>query len=133
MVQGIAQGMGNGARPRQEFLFVRGVAGAKALVDPVGTHGAPFVVVSLQPDLEEILKASIRSHVLRREVTVIVENRLGFGVFVVKAPGDLGREEEIVVNERHGALNHDWNIKAASAAARRSPETRKPTRGVAGY
>jgi hypothetical protein len=36
---------------------------------------------------------------------VVVQDRFGFGVLVVEAPGGLGGEEKIVVNERHGLLS----------------------------
>ena len=59
MVERIAQRVGNGSRPGQKLLVGRRVPGDVVLRDAIGPHRPPFVVVSLQPDLEEIPKPPI--------------------------------------------------------------------------
>ena len=50
VVEGVAEGVGHGLGPLLELLPVGGVlAGAVALVDAVGAHGAPLVVVAAEP------------------------------------------------------------------------------------
>ena len=59
MVERIAQRVGNGSGPGQKFLVGRSVPGDVVFRDAIGPHGPPFVVVSLQPDFEEIPKPTI--------------------------------------------------------------------------
>ena len=74
MVERIAQGCRHGASPGKK-LFVRvRVAGAEAFVNSVGPHGAPFVVIALQPDLEEIIETTVRGDIRRREMRMVIQN-----------------------------------------------------------
>ena len=50
MIEGIAQGVGNGFRPGSEFFEGRGIAGAKTLGHAIGAHDAPFVVIARETD-----------------------------------------------------------------------------------
>ena len=84
VVEGIAQGLRHGARPGQEFLFGGHGAGAILFADAVGPHGAPLVVVALQPDLEKVLKTAVFGHFAGRQMAMVVQNRLPLGVFVVQ-------------------------------------------------
>ena len=102
VVQRIAQRVRHRARPGQELLVRRRVAGAVALRHAVGPHGAPLVVVAFQPDLEQIPKTPVLGDVPRREMAMVVEDRLALGILVIKPPGSLGAQEEILVDERHG-------------------------------
>ena len=86
VIQRIAQRIRNGARPGQEFFVRRRVAGAIALVDAVGAHGPPFVVVAFQPDLEQIAELPVVRHVLGRQVAMIVQNGFVLGEFMIEAP-----------------------------------------------
>ena len=67
--------------------------------DAVGPHGAPFVVVAFQPDFEQIPKAAVGRHVLRRQVAMIVEDGLIFGIFDDRAAAPSWCEEKIFVDE----------------------------------
>ena len=102
VVERIAQGVGDRAREGEKFFVGLGVAGDQALVGTVGAHRPPFVVISLQPDFEKIFKATIVGNVLRRQVIVVVEDRLWLGVFVVQPERGVGLQQEIVVDERLG-------------------------------
>ena len=119
VVERVAQGVGNGARPGAELLLGRDVAGAIGFVDAVGAHGAPLVVVALQPDFEEVAEAAVGGHVLRRDVAVVVQNRLVFGVFVVEPARGLRGEQEIFVDEGHSEprLKHTAGRGGAGAGS----------------
>lgn len=56
-------------------------------------------MVAFQPDFKEVAEASVLRNVTRRQVIVIIENRLVSCVSVIQATGSLGLEQEIFVNE----------------------------------
>ena len=58
-------------------------------------------MVAFQPDLEEILKASVLGHVTGWQVAMVVEDRLLLGVFVIEPLRGFIGKEEIVVDEGH--------------------------------
>jgi hypothetical protein len=58
-------------------------------------------MIALEPDFEEICKAPIVGDVLRREVAVIVDDRLGCGVLMEQPFSGLRLEEKILVDETH--------------------------------
>lgn len=101
MVERIAQSAGHGRCPGQEFFIGRGIARAVAFGNSVGTHRAPFVVIALEPNLEEVAEAAIGGDILRREMAVIIENRLVCGVLAVEPPPRFIFEQEIGVDESH--------------------------------
>ena len=47
-------------------------------------------MVALQPDLEQILEPPVLGHILRRQMAVIVEDRLVLGELVIEPPRGLG-------------------------------------------
>jgi hypothetical protein len=73
------------------------IARAVALGHSAGAHRAPFVVVAFEPDLEQIREAAIVRDVARRQVAVVIENRLSRREFVVKPPRRPVLEQKIVV------------------------------------
>ncbi len=85
VIQRIPQRVRNGAGPCQELRVWLGVAGDELLRYAVGPHGAPLVVIALQPNLKQVLELSIGRDVLRRQMAVVVENRLVFSEAVIKA------------------------------------------------
>ena len=60
------------------------VAGDKLFFNTIGPHGAPFVMVTVQPDLRQVFKLFILGNIANRQVTVIVINRHAFGVLVLE-------------------------------------------------
>ena len=86
MIQRIAKRIRDRAGPRLELFEGGGVAGAIALVDSVGAHGPPLVVVAFEPDLGQVMELPVVRYVARRKMTVIVENGLVLGVGVIEMP-----------------------------------------------
>ena len=64
-------------------------------------------MVAFQPDLEQVGELAIGRDVLRREVIVVIEDRLVGGVTVEKPLCSTGLEQEIVVDEGHGEENDE--------------------------
>ena len=104
VIERIAQGVRDRAGPGQEFLVGIGVAGAVALVDAVGAHGAPLVVVALQPDLGEVAELPVLRDVRGGQVAVVVENRLVLGEGVIEMPGGLRLSAENLRDKGHDGL-----------------------------
>ena len=102
VIQRIAQAARHGRRPGEELLIGRRVAGAEALGHAVGAHGAPLVVIALEPDLEEVVEAPVAGHVGRRQVAVVVENRLPRRMLVIEPARRGAVEQEVVGDETHG-------------------------------
>jgi len=67
---------------------------------PFARHRAPFVNGRLEPDLKQVFGTAVFRDVARRDVAVIVENRLGLGEFVVSLRAVLVLTE-IFVDEWH--------------------------------
>ena len=65
--------------PLLELLASRGIAGDEALVDAVGAHQAPLVVVAAQPDLGDVLEALVIPDLLGRDVAVVVDDGHALG------------------------------------------------------
>jgi len=86
MVERVAEGGRNGASPGEKLFGRRGVAGAIALVNSVGPHGAPFVMIALQPDFEQIIEAAIRGDVRGGKMGMVVEDGLALGIDMVELP-----------------------------------------------
>ena len=103
VVERVAQAARDGCRPGQELLVGVGVAGAEALVDPVGAHRPPLVVVALEPDLEQVREPAVLGDVLRRQVAVVIEDRLVRGVGFVEPARGCVVQKELRVDERHDA------------------------------
>ena len=101
MIERISQRLGNDFGPGVEFFARRRVAGAKPFGNARRTHRAPFVVVAFEPDFPQIGKLPITRDVARRQMVVIIENRLVFGVFVKKTARGVALQEEIGMDEGH--------------------------------
>ena len=101
MIQGIAQRVGNGLGPGDELVMRRGAAGAEFFRHAVAAHRAPFVVIAFQPDLKQVFELAVFRDVAWRDVTVIIEDRLGLGELMVKFARRLGGQQKIVVDEGH--------------------------------
>src|SRR5262249_61767358 len=101
VIQGIAQNMWDGARPSEKFFPRLSIARAIALRHAMGAHGAPLVMVAFQPDLKQIRELSIARDVTRRQMTVIVEDRLLSCIMPVQMTSRLVLKKKIVGNESH--------------------------------
>jgi len=103
VVEGIAQRVGNGSRPGQKFLIGRGIAGNVLFRDAVGPHGSPFIVVPFKPDLEEIGETAILGNIARREMAVVVEDRLRSRKLMIKPTRRVVRQQELFAKKTvHG-------------------------------
>ena len=100
VVERVAHRIGNRLGPLLELLPIgRILARAILLIDPVGAHGAPFVVVAFEPDLRQVVETVIRSHVLGNQVAMVVDDRHLGRMVVVKTLRSLGLQQEVVVVE----------------------------------
>ena len=86
----VAQGLWDCLGPGLEFFPWRGIACDQSLCDAVGTHQSPLVVVATQPELGDVLPSMVLCNFLRREMAVVIINRLVFGDFMKEALGCLG-------------------------------------------
>ena len=94
VVKRIAQCVGYGACPGEKFFVGRGVASDVLFRNAVRSHGAPFIVVALQPDFEKVGELPIFRNVSGRKMTVVVEDGLRGGELVIKTPcGVVGQKE----------------------------------------
>ena len=62
------------------------VSGYVPFVHTVCSHGAPLVVVGLQPQFIKVAEPSVLRYVFRRQVVVVVKDGLVFSKAVVKLP-----------------------------------------------
>ena len=98
MVERVAQGVGNGLCPLLELLPVGSVlAGAVALVDAVGTHGTPLIVVTAKPQLGDALELMVVGHHLGNQVAMVVDNRHLGRMVVVQVLGNFCLQHKILV------------------------------------
>jgi hypothetical protein len=58
-------------------------------------------VIAFEPDFKKVFELAVCRDVARRNVAVVIENRLGFGVLVVKFAGRFGAQQKIFVDEGH--------------------------------
>src|SRR5262249_39671636 len=59
------------------------------------------VMVAFQTDFKQVFELPIFGDVARRQMTVIVENRLALGELMIELASRLGLQKKIFVNERH--------------------------------
>ena len=84
---------------REKLFPIAGITGAEFLRDTIGTHGAPFVMVTGEPDFVEIPESFVTGNLLRRQMTVIIVNRFLRGVVVVQLPRNVTVKEKIFGDE----------------------------------
>src|SRR5690606_15611755 len=85
VVERVAQALGDGLGPGLELLALAGIAGAEALGHTVAAHGAPLVVVALEPDLGQVGVAAVAGDLGGVQVAVVVDDGQLGGVVVVEA------------------------------------------------
>lgn len=100
MVQRVAHRKGNRFCPFLElFPIGRILARAETFVDTVRPHGAPLVMVALQPDFREVFEPVIRGHVFGNQVAMVVDDRHFGRMLVVKTFRRRRLQQEVVVVE----------------------------------
>jgi len=102
VIERVAERLRHRLRPGAELFRRGGIAGDEALRHAIRAHRPPFVMVALEPNLEEIPKLPILGDILGRKVAVVIEDRLGLRKLVVKAARRHRAEEKVVVDELHG-------------------------------
>ena len=98
VVERVAHRIGHRLGPLLELLPVGGIlARAVLLIDAVGTHGAPLVVVALEPYLRQVVETVVLGDIRGNQVAMIVDDRHLGRMVVVKALGRGGLQQEVVV------------------------------------
>ena len=103
VIKRIAETVRNSGSPSEKFVVGRSVAGAEGFGDTVGAHGAPFVVIAFEPDLEEVAELAIGGDVRGGKMRMEIEDGERSGKFVVEMAGGGSVEEEVVVDEGHSS------------------------------
>ena len=67
----------------------------------VSAHRAPFVMVAAEPELGDVAEFVVVRNHLGDQMAVVVDDGELFSAFVVKLPGGIALEHEIVVDEGH--------------------------------
>src|SRR5215472_17349244 len=89
VIQRVSQRVGNRLSPGQKLLIRLDVARAEAFGNTVCPHGAPFVVVALQPDFEQIAEPAVFGQIFGGKMAVIVEYRLRCRILLVEVARSL--------------------------------------------
>src|SRR5262245_56593265 len=105
VIEGIAECMRNRGSPCLELREGVSITGAEPLRNTVRAHGAPFVVVPLEPDLKKVFKLPVLGDIARRKVAVVVENGLFFGELMIEPPRNAALQQKLLVNETHTVLS----------------------------
>ena len=75
VIEGVADKVGHGLSEGEELLVLVAVTGDELLLDAVGTHLTPLVVVAAEEEIKGVSKSVVLSYHLGAEVTVIVDYR----------------------------------------------------------
>src|SRR5689334_10720993 len=67
VIERVAERLRHSLRPRKKFLPGLGVPGTVTFGDSVGPHRTPFVVIAIQPDLEEVAELAVFGDVFWRK------------------------------------------------------------------
>ena len=85
--------------PFLEFFPVRSISCDVFLVYTICSHQTPLIVITTQPDLRNIFKSYILSDFLRIYMTVIINNRCVFCIFMKKQLCCLCLKQEIIIHK----------------------------------
>ena len=99
MIEGVAERSGDGFGPFFELIPIGGVSCTVPFGDPGRPHGTPFVVVTVEPDLCQILEAVIGRDLFGWEVAVVVHDRHVAGILVIESDSGFGLEQEVLGDE----------------------------------
>src|SRR5262249_25594127 len=113
-----------------ELLPIARLARDVTLVDAARAHGAPLVMVALQPDLGDGREPVILRDLIGRQMTVVIDDGQLAREVVVKIARSRRLEQKILVNE--GTCFHGCSVRERTngflGAYRRDPEvSRRPT------
>ena len=67
-----------------KFVQVGRIAGAVSLRHTACSHGPPFVMIAVQPDLRQVFKRGVLGDLLDRQMTVIINDRHILGIVMKK-------------------------------------------------
>ncbi len=103
MIQRITQRLRRDFGPLLEFFPIGSVTGDEAFIHARRTQGPPFVMVAFEPDSGQILETPIFGNILRRQMTVVIDDRHFGREIVIKPNGFVGLEQEVGSDEwSHG-------------------------------
>ena len=102
VVQRIADEVGHGLGPLLELFCQSGIAGNIMLSHTAGTHGAPFIVVTAQPDLGDGIIALVLVDLLGIDVAVVIDNGHLRSMLMIELPCGFSFEQEVSIHKgRH--------------------------------
>jgi hypothetical protein len=120
VIQRIAKRVRNGGGPCLKLGERFSVTRAKLFCHTVGPHCPPFVVIALEPYLEQISESTVLCNVFRRKMIVVIKNWLSFRELMEQSACGLGVQQEIFVDEFHVQsrlsrfvdlfCSHDFNL-----------------------
>ena len=99
MVQRAADKLRHDLRPFLEFSVFWRVTGDIPFVHAAGAHGTPFVMIRRQPQLRQVFVLLPLRDLARRQVVVIVVNRLVFRILMKQRPRRFIFQQEIPVHK----------------------------------
>ena len=101
VVQRVAHAVGHRFGPLLELLPVACVACDIFLLDPVAPERTPLVVVASKPEFRDALEAMVLGHLLRIEVTMVVDDGQMGCVVMIKVLRRRRLQQEVLVHEVH--------------------------------
>ena len=85
--KGIADGLAQALCPFAEFFIVRSIAGDIFFLHAEGAHQAPFVMVTAQPDLSDVVKMPVLRNFPGIDVAVVIQHRGGLRIIMKQLSG----------------------------------------------
>ena len=85
--------------PGFKLLIRRRIAGDEPLLHTAGTHGTPPVMIALQPQLCQIAELPVLSDILRRNVIVIVKDRLLYGILMIQYLSRFCSQQKVFIHK----------------------------------
>lgn len=100
VVERIAQTVGHRLCPGVEFVPRRCLSRDVRFRNSIRPHRPPLIVITRQPDFEEVGEAVISRDLIRRQVIVEIDDRLIPSEIVIEFPRRKGMQHEVVVDKR---------------------------------
>ncbi len=114
VVERVAQRVGHGFGPLLELGVIARRARTVLLLDAQGAHGAPLVVVVLEPDLGQRAVAVIAGDLGGRQMVVKIDDRQILRVLMVEPLGFFCLQQELFGDERLHGRQHCPETGASS-------------------